>query len=397
MASRFVGVVASNRLLSTLGTYDFFGKSLPGILFLFLLSLLLPRKRLKVILGNTPELGSVLGLVLGALLLGFVVGEVLHTIAMGTHRSIYGIGYRAYHVACKASERWDFREPSSGPLERLWLPVKRVFKPHRRVFDAEWEERHGGGAEEGEEGPQDEEAEEEEAIPDEPAGDERAPVVEATVDANDDAAEAVVGGRTGDEQDTPTARARVDGTDDGAEQVDGFAETVVGDTAEAVARTNGTDGAPRIEAVATTSPTGPNDAQPGRPPGRGNPENQPPLERDEELYRRVMSVLSVADTSRAGEFQGTFTFCRSMEVGLALALVAYIVVLRTDFLPEAIYQNSAPVVAAFDGALLYLIVGLLGLITIFAYGVQKYKKHFVKYAITDFETACCLEPDLRLD
>lgn len=448
----------SNRLLSTLGTYDFFGKSLPGIVFLLMLSLLLPAKWLIGTFQDS-RLGSMVGIVLAAVLLGFVVGEVLHSVALLLHRSVYWFGYGVHSVISRLCQ-WargtgegERREVSNpAPVNWIgdrWQTVKRVFEPHRKTFERQWngsradtdqqdnsgddlrgnghrtnggvtdtdEGEEGGGNEgwegggnQGEEGggaetvQGNEQTEPGDETTDNPRGTEDADQTvvatahrtdEFTAVVHDGADEMAVAGSRGD--DDATAAIWMNGNGRAGDPCPQFAraraaqDDITVRIGDAVA-TAGDGGTAVPQAEEATGPMGEEETTRA---GAQNDANGPDaVEKD---YRRVMSALSVADTSRAGQFQGNFTFSRSMEVGLLLALAVYAIFLNVDVFPRAIFGDVQPAIALFKGELEYLAVPMIVLAILFAYGVQKYKHHFVNYAITDYETACCMEPDLRLD
>lgn len=71
-----------NRLLQLLGSYDFFGKAVPGAALLFGLWLLLPENILPVSSGEGgATLFNLLALIIVFFILGLMIGQGVHTFA----------------------------------------------------------------------------------------------------------------------------------------------------------------------------------------------------------------------------------------------------------------------------------------------------------------------------
>lgn len=71
-----------NRLLQLLGSYDFFGKAVPGAAFLFGMWLLLPENVLPISSGDgDTTLFNLLALIIAFFILGLMIGQGVHTFA----------------------------------------------------------------------------------------------------------------------------------------------------------------------------------------------------------------------------------------------------------------------------------------------------------------------------
>lgn len=89
----------SNKILQTLGSYDLFGKSVPGALLLFGLWSALPNSILDVDGTGKGSLASVVALLLLLLLAGLMIGQGLHTFADNTEKLFRWILSRLFEAA----------------------------------------------------------------------------------------------------------------------------------------------------------------------------------------------------------------------------------------------------------------------------------------------------------
>ena len=134
-----------------LESYDFFGKSIPGIVALIGTATLLPGLPFGVF--STPD-GTLNFTVLTALALtlvfsGLVLGQAVHTIADNTEKVLYRIGNwtaNQYYIRGPviSEETWDNHGWLKGCykyiepwLVRRYWGIHDVFKSHRRLFENE--------------------------------------------------------------------------------------------------------------------------------------------------------------------------------------------------------------------------------------------------------------------
>lgn len=141
----------AERVANVLESYDFFGKSIPGIVALIGIATLLPGLPLDAF--SDPN-GTVNFTVLTALALtlvfsGLVLGQAVHTLADNTEKVIYRMGNwlgdKYYiHGPIISAEWWEehgeWEENYSEVkpwLERRYWGIHDVFKSHRRLFENE--------------------------------------------------------------------------------------------------------------------------------------------------------------------------------------------------------------------------------------------------------------------
>jgi hypothetical protein len=132
---------------------DFFGKSLPGILFLFLILSSLPPNIIEKVGGENIKVNGISGVLLIIFLLlvfGFTLGQVLNTISVVIEKGFYWMGrqlYVLYHTPDSTPDHEWFTQRLTGPDTekrirrgtRLWLwnrfiGFKLIFTPHRYLF-----------------------------------------------------------------------------------------------------------------------------------------------------------------------------------------------------------------------------------------------------------------------
>lgn len=141
----------AGRVANVLESYDFFGKSIPGIVALIGIATLLPGLPLNT-LGSpsrTLNLAVLTALALTLVFSGLVLGQAVHTIADNTEKVLYRIGNwtgNKYYVIgpIVTEDRWDRHEKwakwysTVKPwLERRYWGIHDVFKSHRRLFENE--------------------------------------------------------------------------------------------------------------------------------------------------------------------------------------------------------------------------------------------------------------------
>lgn len=141
----------AERVANVLESYDFFGKSIPGIVALIGIATLLPGLPLDTF--SDPN-GTVNFTVLTALALtlvfsGLVLGQAVHTLADNTEKVVYRIGnwlgdkYYIYGPIisedCWENHKWWYGKYSHVKpwLERRYWGIHDVFKSHRRLFENE--------------------------------------------------------------------------------------------------------------------------------------------------------------------------------------------------------------------------------------------------------------------
>lgn len=138
-------------MANVLESYDFFGKSIPGIVALIGIATLLPGLPLEVFSGSngTLNLTVLTALALTLVFSGLVLGQAVHTIADNTEKMLYRIGNwvgNKYYVHgpliseewWKNHEKWEGWYLTTRPwLERRYWGIHDVFKSHRRLFENE--------------------------------------------------------------------------------------------------------------------------------------------------------------------------------------------------------------------------------------------------------------------
>lgn len=118
----------ANRLLQVFGSYDLFGKSVPGSLLVFGLLSLLPAELLSGGGGERelPTLASLAVAVVGVLLVGLVIGQGVHTLADNTEKAFHWTAKRvnntfrlALTLAAKKRVELPRVDLSTAPDEKL--------------------------------------------------------------------------------------------------------------------------------------------------------------------------------------------------------------------------------------------------------------------------------------
>lgn len=119
----------ANRLLQVFGSYDLFGKSVPGSLLVFGLLSLLPAEILSGGGGGErglPTLASLAVAVVVVLLVGLVIGQGVHTLADNTEKAFHWLAKRADTtytlvtiLAARAGIDRNLIDLSTKPDERL--------------------------------------------------------------------------------------------------------------------------------------------------------------------------------------------------------------------------------------------------------------------------------------
>lgn len=131
-----------NRVANVLESYDFFGKSIPGIVALIGASTLLPSLPLDAF-GATDgriNLAVLTALALTLVFSGLVIGQAVHTIADNVEKILYRVGNwtlnRYYiHGPVLGRERWENYPKIRSWLERRYWGIHDIFKSHRRLFE----------------------------------------------------------------------------------------------------------------------------------------------------------------------------------------------------------------------------------------------------------------------
>jgi hypothetical protein len=141
----------AERVANVLESYDFFGKSIPGIVALIGLATLLPGLPLEAFSdpNGTLNLTVLTALSLTLVFSGLVLGQAVHTIADNTEKVLYRIGNwtgNKYYVHSpliseewwENHKEWKKRYLAAEPwLERRYWGIHDVFKSHRRLFENE--------------------------------------------------------------------------------------------------------------------------------------------------------------------------------------------------------------------------------------------------------------------
>jgi len=142
----------ANRIVGVLESYDFFGKSIPGIVLLLGLSTLLPKIPILPTgeQNGTLTLATITTLALALVFSGLVLGQAVHTIAVNIEKIFYRVGrwsqnrYYLHGPVVLTDERRESR-PRLDELfkfSRPWLirrywGIHDTFKSHRRLFENE--------------------------------------------------------------------------------------------------------------------------------------------------------------------------------------------------------------------------------------------------------------------
>jgi hypothetical protein len=128
------------RVANVLESYDFFGKSIPGIVVLIGVATLLPGLPLEVFSGPTDavNLTVLTALALTLVFSGLVLGQAVHTIADNIEKMLYRLGnwfVNWYYIHSPSIlEGWWDKHPW---VERRYWGIHDVFKSHRRLFENE--------------------------------------------------------------------------------------------------------------------------------------------------------------------------------------------------------------------------------------------------------------------
>lgn len=129
---------------------DFFGKSMPGILFTLLAIPILPETLFSEIVGSIEQVTLAL-VVVGIFLIivvGFSIGQGLNTVSIIFERIVYTVGLI---ISNKSQlevdyQRWGDRDQQDEVNSINWIrnqfeSFKRIFVPHRILFN-DWIRRH---------------------------------------------------------------------------------------------------------------------------------------------------------------------------------------------------------------------------------------------------------------
>lgn len=141
-----------NRLAGVLESYDFFGKSIPGIILLLGLVTLLPEIPLipGTQGGETLRFEVLVTLALALVFSGLVLGQGVHSVAVNIEKFLYRIGHwilNRYYVKAPLVFSEDQREQFpridgvinyiTPWLARRYWGINDIFKSHRRLFENE--------------------------------------------------------------------------------------------------------------------------------------------------------------------------------------------------------------------------------------------------------------------
>jgi hypothetical protein len=141
-----------DRLVGVLESYDFFGKSIPGILLLIGFFTFLPKIPLFPVGGETESINfaTITTLALTLVFSGLVLGQAVHTVAVNIEKVFYRVGWwllNRYYVHSPLVLSDEYRE--SHPrvdgiykycrpwLIRRYWGIHDTFKSHRRLFENE--------------------------------------------------------------------------------------------------------------------------------------------------------------------------------------------------------------------------------------------------------------------
>jgi len=149
----------ANRVGNFLESYDFFGKSIPGIVLFMGAISMLPKSDVKPALAK-PEGGvnltAVFAVLLTLVFVGLVMGQAVHTLAVNVEKVLYWMGHTTYnfyyqYIADKIHSRFeDGKAPrklvSLLRLDKFWAVTRwwwirrywgfhDIFKSHRRLFE----------------------------------------------------------------------------------------------------------------------------------------------------------------------------------------------------------------------------------------------------------------------
>lgn len=141
----------AERVANVLESYDFFGKSIPGIVALIGIATLLPGLPLDAFTdpNGTLNFTVITALALTLVFSGLVLGQAVHTIADNTEKVLYRVGNwtgdKYYVRSPLISEEWwkehdslKERYLSVQPwIVRRYWGIHDVFKSHRRLFENE--------------------------------------------------------------------------------------------------------------------------------------------------------------------------------------------------------------------------------------------------------------------
>lgn len=139
----------SNQLLRLFGSYDLFGKSVPGAALLFGVWLLLPESAFPISFG-TPgnSLVNIAALLLLLLLLGLMIGQGLHTVADNIEKVFRWLLFRTIDLQDLIAYRYGVSislERFESPDEREESTFMRSFFDERRDETIEWIRRRFWG------------------------------------------------------------------------------------------------------------------------------------------------------------------------------------------------------------------------------------------------------------
>lgn len=126
----------SNRVANVLDPYDFFGKSIPGIVLSVGIYSLSPGLPVQPVDGESRLTFAVLtALALVAVFTGLIVGQAVHTLADNAEKAVYVVGKFAYNSYWKRSDDGLLGDgPGSRWLARRYWGINDGLKSHRRLF-----------------------------------------------------------------------------------------------------------------------------------------------------------------------------------------------------------------------------------------------------------------------
>lgn len=126
----------SNRVANVLGSYDFFGKSIPGVVLSLGVFSLSPGVSLQSVDGDGRLTIAVLtALALVAVFTGLIVGQAVHTLADNAEKAVYAVGKHVYNSYWKRSDGRILGDDAiSRWIARRYWGINDGLKSHRRLF-----------------------------------------------------------------------------------------------------------------------------------------------------------------------------------------------------------------------------------------------------------------------
>lgn len=135
----------ANRLLQVFGSYDLFGKSVPGSLLVFGLLSLLPAEILSGGGGGRglPTLASLAVAVVGVLLVGLVIGQGVHTLADNTEKAFHWLAKRfdrSSRLILAIAAKLRFELPRISQLIEGKPRLEHIFQVSKIVIKQVWDD-----------------------------------------------------------------------------------------------------------------------------------------------------------------------------------------------------------------------------------------------------------------